>query len=145
PFLLAGALLVRTLRAAAFRFRYLCLINVRLQWNTLSRRYSGRAETTANGIAPADSGCNLFGKFLAVGCALRVRSFSRVGQKPAFHEHCGNGRLSQDIVTTATHSSIARRRAAGDIIMNRRGERQAVAAVKISFYAAGAASPCGVK
>src|SRR5216110_90279 len=38
--------------------------------------------------------------------ALRVCSFSWIGQEPAFYKHCWNSRLSQDIVATAAHSAI---------------------------------------
>ena len=136
---------MRTLRVALFGTGDRGLINVRLHRNALSCRYSRRAETTANGIAPANSGSNFLGELLSIRSALCVRGFSRVGQEPAFHEHRRNGRLSQDVVTTPTDSPICRRRAAGNIMMNRRGERQAVATVKVCFDAARAASSCRIK
>ncbi len=69
------------------RFRNLGLINIRLQRNALIRRYSRRAEAAANGIASADSGCDLFGKLLTVRGALGVRGFGGISQETALHEH----------------------------------------------------------
>src|SRR6266542_5702379 len=113
-----------------FRLRHLGLIDVR---------------GAANDISPADSCCNFFCEFLAVRSTPGVRSFGWVGEETAFHEHCRNICLSQHVETTAAHSAIGRRCATGDIGMYGCGELQAVAAVKISFYAARAAPLCCVE
>src|SRR6266404_8230805 len=122
----------------AFRFRYLGLVNVRLVRDAFARCHPGRAQGGANGITPTDSRRNLFCKLLTVSSSLHVLSFGRISEKTAFHKYCWNPCFSQDIETAATHSAIGRRRSSRDIIMNGRGERQALAAKKICFDTTGA-------
>ena len=71
-----------------------------------------------NGIAPADSSCNFFCKFLAVRSTLSICSFGRVGEEAAFHEHGRNVGLSQHVITSAAHSAVGGRRAPSDKIMD---------------------------
>src|SRR5438270_8613088 len=106
------------LRLAAFRARYLRLIDVRLQRDCFARGHASRGHGTSNGIASADSCCNLFCEFLAVRNSLGVRSFGWISKKTAFHKHCRNIRLPQNVVTPAAHSAISRGGAANDVIMD---------------------------
>ena len=119
------------------------LIDVRLQRDAFGRRHSRR--TPGDGITSVYSGCNFFREFLTIRGILGVRGFGGVGQKTALHEHRRNSCLTQDVVTTPAYSAIVRWRASGDIIMNGRGERQAVAIVKIGFDAARTAASCRIK
>src|SRR5207302_4991846 len=116
--LLSRAFFVRTLGLAMFRFGHLGLIDVRLQGDAFARRNSRGRQGTSNRITPANSCCNFFCEFLAVGSSLGIRSFSWVCEETAFHQHCRNVRLSQYVVTTAPHSAIGRRRAPSDKIMD---------------------------
>src|SRR5438477_5820087 len=121
------------------------LVGVRLQRNGFAGCYTRRAQGTCDRKTSTNSSRDLFRKFLAVGWRQRVLSFVRVREKSAFHKHCRNCRFSQHVITAAAHSTVRRRRASCDKIMDGGGERQAVAAIEIRFDSVGANPCCRVK
>src|ERR1700730_5198635 len=129
----------REIRIAVVR-----LVDKRLKRERLRlQRHGGRAGSDSRSTGDAryrstvlDSMCNFQGKFLAIRRILRVLRFGRVGKKPAFHQHGGNPRVSQNKKSATSDSAIRRGRAAGHVIMNRRGQWQTLRAIKISFDSA---------
>src|SRR6266566_7993574 len=101
-----------------FGVMHVSLIGVRLERNTFASGHSRWTQGTGYRKASADSGRNLLGKFFPVGSTQGVSRFGWVGKEAAFHEYRGDTCFSQNIVTTASHSTIRRRRATCDEIMD---------------------------
>jgi len=131
----------------------MCLIDERLKRDRLRlQRRIGRTGDDSRGAGDVryrstvlDSMRNFQSEFLPICGILRVLGFIRIGQEPAFHQDGGNSRVSQNEKAAASDTAISRRRAARDIIMNRRCEGQTLRAVKVGFDAARATPRRGIE
>ena len=88
---------------------------------------------------------NLFRQLVAIRDRLRQPSFSRVGEKPAFHKNARNRCLAQNVVTAAPNTAIFRWSASDDILVNVGGERGAIPPIIIGLDSVGSDTTRGIK
>src|ERR1043166_2542059 len=139
-FFAAGTFGARTLLAAVLGARKVRVadfgqIKVGLQRNSAGRGIAIAGGRIRDERAFSDPARDLVSELLAIRIVQGIARFRGVSEETALHEDGRNSGVPQHVITAAAHTTIRGRRTPGDVVMNGRCERQAVAVIEVGLNA----------